>query len=109
MIDLTLNTNPESAVIQVTGTSVEAVAAVAGIRYVVTGFLLGSDTATTMTFKSGSTVICGGLPLAANSPGGHHVPRGDFLFKTALGEALNITFSVSATVGGIVKYHKLTV
>lgn len=108
--DLTLDSSPDSVVIQFTGSGDQTIiAAVSGIRYVVTGFLVGSDTATVLTWKSNTTVICGGLPVAANLPGGPNVPRGNFLFKTALGEALVLNASISATVGGVVIVHRLTV
>ena len=107
--DLALDSRPESVVVQFTGSGdQEIIAAVAGIRYVVTGFLVGSDTDTVLTWKSATTVICGGLPVAARSPGGQHVHRGDYLFKTAIGAALNLNASISATVGGVVKVHKHT-
>jgi hypothetical protein len=82
--------------------TVEIVAAVPGKRIVVlsVAFVCGA-TATDATFKSGSTAISPVFQNAAN--GGavlNHNPHG--WFKTAVGEALNLTTGSGSTSGVLV-------
>ena len=79
----------------------EIVAAVAGKVITVHGFILCADTASTLiAFKSAATVISGTLRAAANGSLIAPVDHQGW-YKTAPGEALNITSTTGATTGCI--------
>jgi hypothetical protein len=91
------------------GLTQEVVAAVPGKRICVLHAMLTTDTDCSITWKSGTTIISGPVPVGAQ--GGYAdtcaVPLiGDTLglFETAAGEALNLVVSASSTVGGHLTY-----
>lgn len=96
------------SVVSVTGAGdKEVVAAKAGFLIIVTNYTILADKATTVLWKSGTTAISGAMALpayggaspAAGSPG-------DYLLKTAAGEALNMTLGdATANVRGHLTYH----
>jgi hypothetical protein len=78
----------------------ELAAAIAGRQIQVLSYVFVCDEDSTVTFKSGSTDISGGMAVAAN--GGVSATGEDgALMTTNVGEALNITNSVGNIAGHV--------
>jgi len=84
------------------GTSQDVVALVADKKIAVIAYMLSSNAAVTMTFKSHETGITGAMPVAVNAPLQDANVYG--LFITTAGVKLNLTASGTATVGGYILY-----
>lgn len=76
--------------------------AVAGVRVRVLSILMVPDVAVTVTFKSGATAVSGPMALAAKSIVSF-APEGG-VFDLNPGEALVLTTSATANIGGVVSY-----
>jgi hypothetical protein len=85
--------------------------AIAGKRIVVISSLITSSAAITLTFKSASTAITGPMYVGAsgliNLDAVHGQTGQDecWILKTNVGEALVITASAAATIGGYITYR----
>tara|TARA_Y100000385_G_scaffold273057_1_gene314540 strand:- start:31 stop:468 length:438 start_codon:yes stop_codon:yes gene_type:complete len=89
--------------ITVAAETLEIVAPIAGRQIEVLSYVFVSDAATTVTFKSDSTAISGGMSVAAN---GGASSNGDDngLMLTSKGEGLTITNS-AGNIGGHLTYR----
>jgi hypothetical protein len=85
------------------GTTIAAVAAVAGKRIRVLAFTLSVSGAGSVIFKSGSTALNGaGVTFAA--AGNTSASSRDGLFQTAAGAVLNVGNASGLTLGGTLTY-----
>ena len=81
----------------------EIIAAVTSQKIIVLGLILVSAGTVTVTFKTGSTAICGAIPLVANS--GFVMPYAEIgWMQTVAGEALNLTSDAAVQVSGLLTY-----
>jgi hypothetical protein len=86
------------------------VAAVAGKRIQVLGFVVANAVATAqaITWKSAANALTGAMALPSSIGGSLPVDSGDrdvALFVTNPGEALNLTLSAATAVGGWVTFR----
>lgn len=77
----------------------ELVSAVAGKKIEVVSYVMVASAASTVTWKSNTTAISSGMPLAAN--GGVSATNNQGLLRTSAGEALKITNSAGQLNGHI--------
>lgn len=85
-------------------------AAVAGAYIRVLSYMIVSDAANTVTFKSNSTAITGPMSLGVNTVLADRCERpGGCLFKTAVGEALKLGLSATQIIGGYIKIETVPV
>ena len=102
--DLKFSFNPDyvnTAILQANVETKELVAAVPNKKIEVVSYVMVASAASTVTWKSGSTAISSGMPLAAN--GGVSATNNEGLLRTSAGEALNLTNS-AGTVNGHISY-----
>lgn len=91
----------------------EIVAAVAGKRIRVLGYVVIANAAVAITWLSASTSLSGAMNLAGAGYGvstGQAVTEGfrGFHLQTAVGEALNLNLSGAVAVGGHLVYELVT-
>lgn len=101
---------PQSAPVNVnTVADNQIVAGQSGFKTRVLGYRLVATGTNTVTWKSGTTVKEGPMSVAANT--GISTALGDpdrsYLFECAAGEALNLTLTAAAQVGGGVTYIRV--
>ena len=90
-----------TAILEANVETKELVAAVPNRKIEVVSYVMVTSAASTVTWKSGSTAISSGMPLAAN--GGVSANNSEGLLRTSAGEALNLTNS-AGTVNGHISY-----
>ena len=94
--------NPDhvsTAILEANVETKELVPAVAGKRIEVVSYVMVASAASTVTWKSNTTAISSGMPLAAN--GGVSATNNQGLLRTSAGEALKITNSAGQLNGHI--------
>lgn len=94
----------------------EIVAAAAGFKYRVLGFILSFSGSVNAKWQSGSTDLtglfygaAGVLAFSPDSPQPTSQPIAPGQFTTAAGQALNLNLSGATAVGGYVVYEKVPV
>lgn len=92
------------------------VAAVSGCKIRVISYLLSTDTATTLIWKSDATALSGSISLGANAPiqDGTNSAASSMegylgLFETIADEALKLNIADTAIVGGYITYITIAV
>jgi len=85
------STEPTFGIISAAAATVELVAGVPGRQIEVLNYTFVSDTPTTVTWKSSTTAISGGMTFGIN--GGATVNDNDASLRTNVGESLSITNS----------------
>ena len=98
-----------AAIIGASGTTALVAAQGAGKRIYVVRIMLTTDTDCTVQIKSGTNVLTGVIPIAARAGWRDGMTRlqgdmNDCLFKTNANEALNLTQSTAAVIGGYLTY-----
>ena len=93
------STEPTFTSVYIGATTSTIVSAVAGRQIEVLSYTLVADAATTVTWKSGSTAISGGMTFGAT--GGASANDDQAMLRTNIGEALNITNTVGNLNGHI--------
>jgi len=96
------STEPSFAVVNIAVATGTIVSAVPGRQIEVLSYTLVADSATTVTWKSDSTALSGGMTFGAN--GGASANDNEPMLRTNIGEALNITNTVG-TLNGHVTYR----
>ncbi len=91
------STEPTFGVLSASAATVELVAAVAGRQIEVLNYTFVSDSPTTVTWKSNTTAISGGMTFGIN--GGATVNDDDASLRTNVGESLKITNSAGSING----------
>lgn len=96
---------PSAVLSAATGADREVVAAKAGYKIRVFGWVASNATQATLTFKSATTAKTGAMPAAANGQITAFFARG--IFDCTVAEALNATAS-AGTALGVVRYEYVT-
>lgn len=87
-----------------TTTVKELVAAVSGKSHYITDFTISGDGTNNFFFQSASTQLTGNLRIGTNHVVYERAPKGEVLFKTNAGEALNIKLGSAVKVDGHLRY-----
>jgi hypothetical protein len=96
------STEPSFLSVSIGATTSTLVAAVSGRQIEVISYTILADAATTVTWKSGSTNISGGMTFAAN--GGASVNDDQAMLRTNVGEALVLVNS-AGNINGHITYR----